>query len=113
MRKLLQLLTFLLLLIVMRPSEVMAQQRNISGTVVTENQSPLTGVTIAVKKTNRITQTDVNGHYSIPAATGETLVLSYVGYDPQELKVNNSSIFDFTMRTSGSNLNEVVVTALG
>src|SRR5438094_10665380 len=102
MRKLLQLLTFLLLLIVMLPSQGMAQQRNISGTVKAENQSPLEGVTISVKNTNRVTQTDVNGHFSIRAATGEILVITYVGYEAQQLKVSSSSVFAVTMTTSGN-----------
>ncbi|MCW3108722.1 MAG: TonB-linked outer membrane protein [Segetibacter sp.] len=113
MRKLLQLLTFLLLLIVLLPPSAMAQQRSISGIVRTENQSPLEGVTITVKNTNRVTQTDVNGHFSIQAATGETLVTTYVGYEPQESKVDKSSVVTVTMRASGNSLSEVVVTALG
>jgi ferric enterobactin receptor len=113
MRKLLQLLTLLLLLIVMLPSLGMAQQRNISGTIRGENQSPLGGATITVKNTNRSTQTDVNGRFSIQAATGDILVTTYVGYEPQEFKVNNSSVVTVTMKASSGNLSEVVVTALG
>lgn len=113
MRKLLQVLSFLLLLIVMLPLYGMAQQRNISGTVRTDNQNPLEGATVSVKNTNRITQTDVDGHFKIQAAIGETLVITYVGYDVQELKVGNSSILEITMKVSGNKENEVVVTALG
>ncbi|MFL5741341.1 MAG: SusC/RagA family TonB-linked outer membrane protein [Flavisolibacter sp.] len=113
MGRLLQLLSFLLLLIVMLPMQGLAQQRNISGTVRGENQTPLQGVTVSVKNTNRFTQTDANGHFNIDAATGETLVLSSVGYDSQELKVNDRTAFTLTMKTSGGNMNEVVVTALG
>ena len=113
MRKMLQLLTVLFLLIVVLPSKGMAQQRNISGTVKAEDQTPLPGVTISVKNTNRITQTDANGDFSIQAATGETLVITYVGYTAQELKIANSSIFPVVLRASGNNMSEVVVTALG
>src|SRR5215211_3215402 len=113
MRKMLQLLTALFLLIVLLPSKGMAQQRTISGTVKAEDQTPLPGVTISVKNTNRITQTDANGDFSIQSATGETLVITYVGYTAQELKVANNSVFQVTLRASGNNMNEVVVTALG
>jgi TonB-linked SusC/RagA family outer membrane protein len=113
MRKLVGLLTFLLLLIVLLPSQGMAQQRSISGTVRAENQGPLEGVSVAVKSSNRITQTDASGHFSIQAATGEVLVLTYVGYELQEVKVNSSSVFNITMKVLGNNMNEVVVTALG
>ncbi|MDB5229363.1 MAG: TonB-linked outer membrane protein [Chitinophagaceae bacterium] len=114
MRKLLLALPFLFLLILLLPSLGMAQQRNISGTIKGENQSPLPGATVRVKNTARVTQTDVNGHFSIRAADGETLVVSYVGYDQQELKVANGDIADVTMNVSGTNnINDVVVTALG
>ncbi|MGZ3917934.1 MAG: TonB-dependent receptor plug domain-containing protein, partial [Flavisolibacter sp.] len=113
MRKLLQFLPSLLVLTVLLPSQLMAQQRTISGTVKAENQGPLEGATISVKSTTRMTQTDANGHFSIQAATGESLLITSVGYELQEVKVNNRSVFDVTMKTSGNNLNEVVVTALG
>src|SRR4029078_962748 len=113
MRKMLQLLTVLFLLIVLTPSTGMAQQRNISGTVKAEDQTPLPGVTISVKNTNRITQTDANGDFSIQAAPGETLVISYVGYTAQELKIGNGTVLPVTLRVSGNNMSEVVVTALG
>ena len=113
MRKMLQLLTVLFLLIVLLPSKAMAQQRNISGTVKAEDQTPLPGVTTSVKNTNRITQTDTNGDFSIQAAPGETLVITYVGYTAQELKIANGTVFPVTLRVSGNNMSEVVVTALG
>jgi ferric enterobactin receptor len=113
MRKMLQLLTTLFLLIVLLPSKGMAQQRSISGTVKAEDQTPLPGVTISVKNTNRITQTDANGDFSIQAAPGETLVVTYVGYTAQELKIANGTVFPVTLKASGNNMSEVVVTALG
>ena len=113
MRKLLPLVTVFLLLIVMSPLQGMAQQRNITGTVKGDDQTPLQGVTISVKNTDRFTQTDANGNFSIQAATGEVLVISYVGYQQQELKVNNDSVFPVTIKASGNNMSEVVVTALG
>jgi ferric enterobactin receptor len=113
MRKLLPLVTVFLLLIVMMPLQGMAQQRNITGTVKADDQTPLQGVTISVKNTDRFTQTDANGNFSIQAATGEILVISYVGYQQQELKVNNDSVFPVTIRAAGNNMTEVVVTALG
>ena len=113
MRKLLQLLPFFLLLIVLLPLQGMTQQRTISGTVRSESQSPLEGVTVAVKNTNRVTQTGAEGRFSIQAATGETLVFTSVGYEAQEVKLANGTTVSITMKAGGTNLNEVVVTALG
>src|SRR6186997_2785233 len=106
MRRKITSLFFLTPLVMLLPIIGMAQQRNISGTVKGENQSPLQGATIGIKNTNRVTQTDANGHFSIQGATGEILVFTYVGYEPQELKVDNSSVFAVTMTVSGSNMNE-------
>src|SRR5690242_18376974 len=113
MRKLLQLLTSLSLLVILLPMQGLAQQRTISGTVKGENQAPLEGVTVGVKNTNRITQTDANGHFSIQASTGETLEITYVGYAAQEIKIGSGSVYPVTMGAAGTNMNEVVVTALG
>jgi TonB-linked SusC/RagA family outer membrane protein len=113
MRRKITSLVFLIPLVMLLPIIGMAQQRNISGTIKGENQSPLQGATISVKSTNRVTQSDVNGHFSIQAVTGEILVITYVGYEPQELNVDNSSVFAVSMNVSGNNMNEVVVTALG
>ena len=91
-----------------------AQNRQISGTVTSgDDNKPLSNVTVNVKNTNRITQTDANGHFTIQAATGEILVITYVGYEAQELKVNKSSDVTITLKAGGNNMNEVVVTALG
>ena len=113
MRRKITSLMFLIPIVMLLPIIGMAQQRSISGTVKGENQSPLQGATISVKNTNRVTQTNANGHFSIQAATGEILVITYIGYESQELNVDNSSVFAVTMTVSGSNMSEVVVTALG
>jgi TonB-linked SusC/RagA family outer membrane protein len=97
------------------PQAMMAQERTIRGTVLSEdNQAPLPGVTVTVKGTNRrSTQTDNSGHFSIQAATGETLQLSYVGYEVQAVKIGNSNNLSISLKQSGGSMNEVVVTALG
>jgi len=113
MRKLRHLSAFFWLLIIVLPFQGMAQQRSINGTVRSENQTPVEGVTVMVKNTNRVTQTDGNGRFSIQAATGETLVFTSVGYELQELRVGNGSSVSVSMNAAGNNMNEVVVTALG
>ncbi|MGN6165768.1 MAG: SusC/RagA family TonB-linked outer membrane protein [Flavisolibacter sp.] len=113
MRKTLQLLTVFSLLMLLLPQAMMAQGRNISGTVLAEDQTPLPGVTVTVKGTTRSTQTDNNGHFNIQAASGETLQLSYVGYETQEIKIGNKSNVSISLKQAGNSMNEVVVTALG
>ena len=113
MRKILQgLLAFSLLLLVL-PITVSAQDRTISGTILSEDtKSPLAGVTVKVKGTRRITQTDANGKFSLRVSLGETLQLSSVGYVTADLKVGNADNIGISLKTADNTLGEVVVTAM-
>ncbi len=104
------MLTLLLALVV---QVTFAQSKVITG-VVTEagTGDPLPGVNIVVKGTNIGATTDFDGKYSIKAEKGQTLLFSYVGYQPVERKVGDSNVINVQLK-EGSKLNEVVVTAQG
>ena len=93
-------------------SYAMSAQETISGTITDENGVPLPGATIVVVETNDGTTTDFDGNYSINASEGQTILLSYVGYETLTLKVSDDSNFDISLKQSGA-LDEIVVTALG
>ena len=93
-------------------SSAMSAQETISGTITDENGVPLPGATIVVVETNDGTTTDFDGNYSINASEGQTILLSYVGYETLTLKVSDESNFDISLKQSGA-LDEIVVTALG
>ena len=93
-------------------SFAMSAQETISGTITDENGVPLPGATIVVVETNDGTTTDFDGNYSINASEGQTILLSYVGYETLTLKVSDDSNFDISLKQSGA-LDEIVVTALG
>jgi hypothetical protein len=67
-------------------SFVVNAQKTISGIITDENGVPLPGATIVVVETNDGTTTDFNGNYTINAAEGQTINLSYVGYESLTLK---------------------------
>ncbi len=90
-----------------------AQERMISGIVTAENATPLGGVTVSVKGTNRFTQTDEAGQFSINAAPGQTLVLSYVGYPSKEVTVTSGNTVNVIMSTAGTTMEDVVVVGYG
>ena len=90
----------------------MAQTNKVTGVVRDANGDPLIGATVKVKGTTRGTATDIDGKYSIVAAPGNTLVISYVGSQPMEVTVTGSTM-DVAMQDNNTNLSEVVVTALG
>jgi ferric enterobactin receptor len=91
-----------------------AQERTVTGRVTSSaDNAPLPGVTVTVKGTTRGTQTDANGNYSIPAAAGQTLQFSFVGFGTTEVRVRNTGSVDVALKGQESSMNEVVVTALG
>jgi TonB-linked SusC/RagA family outer membrane protein len=111
MRKFRFVLAMLSLFLLWSPATE-AQMKTITGTILADdNQSPLSGVTIKVKGTRRVAQTDANGKFSIQAADGETLQISYVGYTTQDIKVSGNNI-GVKLKTADNTMGEVVVTAM-
>ncbi|MBP9084133.1 MAG: SusC/RagA family TonB-linked outer membrane protein [Bacteroidia bacterium] len=113
MRKILRLFVGLLLVMIMLSPALQAQQRTITGSVLSDTGSPLQGVTIKVKGTQRFTETDDKGNFTIQAGPGETLQFSFVGYEVQEMKPGTGNTLNISMKATESTLGEVVVTALG
>lgn len=99
-------LLFLLLL----TSAGVAQQRTVTGRVVsnTDNQ-PLPGISVTVKGTSTATSTDANGSYAISASNGATLVFTGVGMTTQEATVSGTNPVNVTLASTTAALNEVVV----
>ena len=95
-------------------SLVMAQTNTVTGTVTSqEDGAPLPGVNVLVEGTTTGTQTDFDGNYTIEAAEGDILVFSYIGTKSQNIRVGPSSTIDVVLVEDASQLEEVVVTALG
>lgn len=63
--------------------------RTVTGTITDEQGEPITSATIHIKGTNKCVFSDVNGHYSIEAKEGETLVFSFLGFIKQQHTVDN------------------------
>ena len=87
----------------------------VTGKVMDENGVALSGVSVSVKGTQQSTMTNSSGDFqiSLPKNTGITLVFSYIGYENQELPINNQSTVDVFLKEDIKDLEEVVVTALG
>ena len=64
----------------------MAQTQKIIGTVVDDLGEPIIGANIRVKGTTNGTNTDLDGKFSLDAAAGSTLEISFVGYATQTVK---------------------------
>ncbi|WP_418894643.1 SusC/RagA family TonB-linked outer membrane protein [Limibacterium fermenti] len=86
-------------------------QTRVRGTVVDEAGEPIIGATVTIKGVSQGTATDIDGNFSITAPEGGTLVVSYVGYQSQEVPV--SANVRVTLVEDLKVLDEVVVTAFG
>ncbi|MDR9366137.1 MAG: SusC/RagA family TonB-linked outer membrane protein [Balneolaceae bacterium] len=90
-----------------------AQDYQLTGRVVDDEGSALPGVNIVKKGTSIGTSTDFDGIYEINVMTSDTLVFSFIGYQPKTIPVNGQEILDVTLKLSTSQMEDVVVTALG
>ncbi|PWK28159.1 TonB-linked SusC/RagA family outer membrane protein [Arcicella aurantiaca] len=111
MRKLLLIITVLFFGLALHTN---AQDRQVSGKVVSaEDNSPLPGVSIAVKGTSRGTTTGADGSFKISVGSGASLTFSFVGFDSKTISVGNQTVINVALGSNASQLQEVVVTALG
>ena len=96
-------------------STAMAQTRTVSGKITASaDGSGIPGVNVQLKGSTKGTSSNAAGSYSIEVS-GPNAVLSFtfVGFEPQEVKVGTRNLIDVSMASSSQELNEVVVTALG
>ncbi|MBN7800908.1 TonB-dependent receptor [Algoriphagus aestuariicola] len=85
----------------------------IMGSVKDETGAPLPGAAILVKGTTTGTITDLDGNFSIEVDTEAVLVISYLGYTPQEVPVAGKNTLTIQLEPESSQLNEVVVVGYG
>ncbi len=88
--------------------------RDVKGKVLDAKGDPLGGVSVLVKGTTTGVSTDVNGAFSINVPDGKSiLVVSYVGFEAQEVSVSGQSSIVITMVALNSQLTDVVVVGYG
>mgnify|MGYP000022886136 FL=1 len=91
-----------------------AQARNIRGIVLDSYKESIIGATIMEKGTTNGTVTDVDGKFSLEInEKNATLVISYIGYKSQEIKVGGKSQLNIILQEDTKELNEVVVIGYG
>lgn len=89
-------------------------QQLISGTVVDETtKEPIPGVNIFLKGTSTGTISDIDGNYSIQAKADDVLVLSFIGYLRQEIKIGSNVRINVNMVADMQSLDEMIVIGYG
>ena len=88
----------------------LAQGNQVRGTVVDEQGEPVIGASVVIKGSSKGVITDIDGKFAIDNAIGKTLVISFVGYEKQEVKGQAS--MRISMKADETTLGEVVVTGM-
>jgi TonB-dependent starch-binding outer membrane protein SusC len=101
---------FLLLMFTFYVSSLWAQTIPVSGTVTSAtDNSPMPGVTVQIKDTQKGTITDINGFYKLDVASNVTLVFTFIGMKLQEIPVEGRKTINVGMEEERVDLGEVVV----
>jgi len=95
--------TFLLL------ANAIAQQITVTGKV-TSTDGPIPGVSVRVKGSTVVSQTNGDGVYSIKALKSDVLTFSYVGYTTLEKSVGSNSTINVSLQSDSKTLGEVTIT---
>ncbi|MCD7976273.1 MAG: carboxypeptidase-like regulatory domain-containing protein [Tannerellaceae bacterium] len=103
--------TFILLLFV--AGNVVAQTKQVSGTVTDSQGEPLIGVSVLQKETTNGTVTDFDGNFQLSVPQGAILSFSYIGYDTKEVAVGNQSHITVKLEEDTQKLDEVIVVGYG
>ncbi len=90
-----------------------AQKITVHGYVDDETGEPLIGATVMEKGTSNGTATDIDGNFTLNVDPKAILVVSYIGYDPQEVAVDGRTEIKITLGQNATMLQETVVIGYG
>lgn len=101
-----------IILLILIPTSLLAQTRQITGRVTDEKGSPIAQATILLKGSSAGVSAGDDGRFTIamPASGSRILVVSAVGFKTKEIRLSDSSSYQVVLQNAG-NLDEVVVTA--
>src|SRR5699024_10369869 len=89
--------------------QVHAQNHRVSG-IITEDGVPLLGATVSIKDTQHGTTTDIEGYYELVTNSDDTLVISYLGFQTQEVAINGRATINITLEPDTEMLGAVEIT---
>lgn len=93
---------------------IQSPKERITGTIKDNNGDPVIGASIQVKNTGIGTITDYNGQFSLSnVPENGILIISYIGYDTEEIPVNKKKNLQIVMKENTKQLEEIVVVAYG
>ncbi|MBV4358737.1 SusC/RagA family TonB-linked outer membrane protein [Pinibacter aurantiacus] len=103
-----------MILLTQLSTHVFAQTAKLSGTIINQSSSaPVSGASVTVKNTNRFAVSDDNGNFTIEASAGNTLIITRVGFQRAEIRVENNNKIRVSLTETVLQLNDVVVVGYG
>ena len=90
-----------------------AQGVTVKGTILDENKEPLIGATVQVKGETTGAAADLDGNFTLKAKKNATLVVSYIGYLTQEVRLQGKTQVTIQLIPDSKTLDEVVVVGYG
>ena len=90
-----------------------AQEKKVSGQILSEDGLSLPGVSIVVKGTTSGTASDIDGNYSILVSSNDVLIFSFIGFVTQEIAVTGQSEINAVLVENAAQLDELVVVGYG
>ena len=100
-----------------QPTEIQETQgdddRKIKGIIYDEQGETIIGASVLIKGEETGTTSDMDGKFTLEAPLGATLVISYIGYHPQEIKVRKRTTLNIILKEDNQLLDEVVVVGYG
>ena len=94
-------------------ASVLAQNKQITGTVTGPDGSPVVGATVVVEGTTLGTSTDLQGKYILDAPVNGTLVFSFIGYEDTKVAINGKTAVNATLKEASKAIDDVIVIAFG
>ena len=101
-----------LFLLCLFPLGALAQSL-IKGTVKDVSGDPIIGASVKVQGSKSGVITDFDGNFSVQAANNATLVISYIGYTTETVKVAGKNNLSITLKEDAQTLNDIVVIGYG
>jgi TonB-linked SusC/RagA family outer membrane protein len=93
---------------------LLAQTREITGNVTSDDGGSMPGVSISVKGTSLGTITDMNGRFNLKVPVdAKTLIFTFVGMETQEITLGNQTVFNVQLKTVDISVDEIVVVGYG
>ena len=83
------------------PQEIQQATKKITGTVV-DAQGPVIGASVVEKGTSNGVVTDFDGNFTLNVKEGATIVVSFIGYETQEIKVGSQDSYSISLKDNNA-----------